>query len=81
MKYVVFQDDTAAIFSDMIDHKSMAIKPVKSAGFCIIETGRNQFDDICVKECSCFGNSHTLKLKSDPLYDKEIIKRMFKSIF
>ena len=77
MKYIVFLDGSAIIFSNMLDHKWMANgRPVKSAGFCRIETGRNQFDDIVLKHCSCFGRSETLNVNSDP-NDAEHIQEIF----
>ena len=80
MKYIVFTDNTAVIFSNMIDHRSMAIKPVHSAGFCIIETYRNQFDDISVSTCTCYGRSETLNKSADPDHDRIVISEIFRGM-
>ena len=72
MKYIVFEDQSAIIFADCYDHKNMANgRPVKSAGFCTIETYRTAFDDIRAS-ISCYGESLTLHVTSNP-YDKEIL--------
>ena len=77
MKYIVFQDGSAIIFADSMNHNYMANeKPVKSAGFCQIETYRNQFDDIHAK-ISCFGESTTLGVKSDP-NDAQILESLWR---
>jgi hypothetical protein len=51
-------------------------KPVKSAGFCQIETYRTQFDDIRAK-ISCFGESTTLGIKADP-NDNQILESIWR---
>ena len=77
MKYIVFQDGSAIIFADSMNHNYMANeKPVKSAGFCQIETYRNQFDDIRAK-ISCFGESTTLGVKADP-NDAQILESLWR---
>ena len=77
MKYIVFQDNSAIIFADSMNHNSMANgRPVKSAGFCQIETYRNQFDDIRAK-ISCFGESTTLSVKADP-NDNQILESIWR---
>lgn len=66
MKYIVFENSEAVIFSDTIGHDEVAgNKPVKSAGFCSIETFRNQFDDTRAR-VSVWGESTSLKKKSNP---------------
>lgn len=77
MKYIVFQDGSAIIFADSMNHEYMADKkPVKSAGFCQIETYRNQFDDIRAK-ISCFGESTTLNVKAEP-NDSQILENIWR---
>ena len=50
MKYIVFENGGAVLFGNELSHKDVADnRRVKSAGFCIIETGRNSFDDIVLK--------------------------------
>ena len=76
MKYIIFQDNSAVIFSESISHKSIAgDMPVSSAGFCQIETYRNQFDDIRAK-ASCWGKSDSLGIAAFPS-DNKIIERIF----
>ncbi len=77
MKYIVFRDESCAIFPDSTSHKEIAgNKPVKSAGFCIVETYRNNFDDICAN-VSCYGKSDSLNIESSP-NDNNILCRMFR---
>ena len=77
MKYIVFQDNSAIIFADSMNHNYMANgRPVKSAGFCQIETYRNKFDDIRAK-ISCFGESTTLGVKADP-NDNQILESIWR---
>lgn len=41
MKYIIFDNNEAVIFSDTTSHKSIAgERPVRSAGFCSVETYR-----------------------------------------
>ena len=76
MKYIVFEDDTAIVFADSSSHKAMAgTKPVRSAGFCLIETHRNAFDDVRAK-VSVWGESTTLNKKSNP-QDVETLQRIW----
>lgn len=77
MKYIVFESGDAVVFSNGADHKAMANgRKVRSAGFCFIETGRNQWDDIVVKRFGCYGDSQSLGVKSMP-EDSEIVKQIF----
>ena len=80
MKYLVFQDETAVVFANLISHREMAVKPVRSAGFCRIETTRDEFDDI-VARVSCWGESATLGVKSHPETDEKTIAVMFRTTF
>ena len=76
MKYIIFEDDSAILFSEGLDHKAMAKNsPVRSAGFCTIETYRNSFDDIRAR-VSCYGESISLSVKSNE-GDNKIIERMW----
>lgn len=76
MKYIVFMDNTAVLLPKSASHNWIAgNKIVKSAGFCRIETYRNDFDDVRAK-VSVWGESTTLGVKSDP-QDAELIKMMF----
>ena len=65
MKYVIFNNNTFAIIpesashSDVVKFKSSVI----SAGFCRIESYRNNYDDICFK-VQCYGKSDTLNIES-----------------
>lgn len=76
MKYIVFENGDAIIFADSMDHKFTANdRPVRSAGFCQIETFRNQFDDIRAK-IACYGESLSLNKKSQP-DDHLILERIW----
>ena len=76
MKYIIFESGAAVIFCDSTSHDEMAgEKPVASAGFCIIETYRNEFDDIRAR-VSCYGKSESLGKTCQP-GDEEILKRVF----
>lgn len=78
MKYIVYQDGTAVVFPDFADHKAMLGNKIPvSAGFCRVETRRNQFDDV-VADVSCWGNSQTLNLESKGDKDAESIARIFR---
>ena len=77
MKYIVFQDESSILFSESQSHLCMAgWKPVKSAGFCLIETYRNDFDDIRAR-VSCYGESTTLGVKSNP-EDSKILEGLWR---
>lgn len=82
MKYVIYSDGLCAIFSNSISHRDMNINPINnpviSAGFCRVETFRDNFDDVRAK-VSCFGNSTSLGLGSRP-EDENIIQSMFLSM-
>ena len=81
MKYIVFIDNSAILFGDHLSHDFMANgRPVKSAGRCCIETGRNSFDDVIIKHCSCFGESTTLGVKAD-LDDSQIVAEVFRGMY
>ena len=78
MKYIIFQDQTFAIIPETACHKSIEShnyyeynRPI-AAGFCMMESYRNQSDDIRFK-VSCWGESETLKLKSRGKKDADII--------
>jgi len=74
MKYIIFQDNSVILFSELDDHKKMAAgRPVKSAGFCSFETKRDQFDDFKCAEVSVWGFSMSLDIGRQP-DDKDIIK-------
>jgi hypothetical protein len=76
MKYIVFLDGSAIIFSKTTSHKWMAgDKIVRSAGFCTVETYRNQYDDIRAK-VQVYGKSDTLGVESNPA-DAKILEEMF----
>lgn len=77
MKYVIFQSGDAIIFGDFASHKDMAgNRPVMSAGFCMVETFRNQFDDIRAK-VSVWGKSDSLHVESNQR-DSEVLAAIFR---
>lgn len=78
MKYIVFENGGAVLFGNELSHKDVAgNRRVKSAGFCVVETGRNSFDDIVLKTCSCFGYSESLGVEAHPCEDEQEIARVF----
>lgn len=78
MKYIVFENGGAVLFGDELSHKDVAgNRRVRSAGFCIVETGRNSFDDIVLKTCSCFRHSESLGVKAHPCEDEQEIAHVF----
>ena len=77
MKYIVFQDESAIVFSDSLSHKEVAgNKPVQSAGYCVVETYRDKYDDIRAK-VSCYGDSTSLGVGSLES-DNDTVARMFR---
>lgn len=77
MKYIVFGDGQAVVFAETADHKLMAGNQwVRSAGFCRIETYRNQFDDLRAK-IVCWGESKSLGMKSNPEEDAKAISQIW----
>ena len=81
MKYVVYEDGTFAVFSELIDHDKMNVKPVLSAGFVrFIATDEDDNSIICSKkiEVDCYGKSGTLKKVSRGDKDAQIIRKSIK---
>lgn len=79
MKYIVFADNTVCIFPNGCSHKWMASdRVVISAGFCNIETFRDQFDDTRVR-VYCYGRSDSLNVDSHKDIDENLIRRMWMS--
>lgn len=77
MKYIVFEDGGTIVFAESKDHSHMAgNRPVRSAGFCWVETMRNQYDDLVFKDCVCYGRSDSLNVDSHP-EDKDFIREVF----
>lgn len=77
MKYIIFENGEAIIFSETANHRDMAgNSAVKSAGYCRVETYRNQFDDIRAK-VDVWGDSYTLKVVSHP-EDAKILENIFR---
>lgn len=76
MKYIVFMNGEVCVFPKTVSHSFMAgNKIVLSAGFCRIETYRNEYDDIRAK-VQVWGDSVTLGVESNP-DDANAISRMF----
>lgn len=76
MKYIIFENDLPIIFSESVGHKEVAgNKKVISAGFCRIETFRNQWDDVRANVC-VWGESTTLGVKSST-EDAKIIEKIW----
>ena len=63
MKYVVLNYDTPIIFFDIQKHSDFKqMGNITSAGFITIFEDRNE----CDTKCMCYGESTSLKIKSDP---------------
>lgn len=76
MKYIIFTDGSAVIFGDTTSHKAVAgNRPVSSAGFCRVETFRNDYDDVRAK-VSAWGKSDSLDAYSHP-GDNMVLEMMF----
>lgn len=76
MKYIILNDNTPVIFPDTASHDFIAAnRRVRSAGFCMVETYRNQFDDIRAK-VTTWGRSESLNIDSSP-EDASILERLF----
>jgi hypothetical protein len=73
-KYIILKDKSIPIlFSrSAITHKQIAenLGEVISAGFCYIVIINNSI------KVNCFGNSTTLKIESNPNYDKKVIEQL-----
>jgi len=76
MKYVIFQTGETVLFAESVTHAFVAgSRPVRSAGFCVLETNRNRFDEIRAKAI-CYGGSDSLGVTSRP-EDAEYISAMW----
>lgn len=77
MKYIIFENGEPVIFPDTLSHKEVAGNhPVKSAGFCTVETYLNQFDDLRAM-ATVWGESISLGKKSDDK-DEDIIESIWR---
>lgn len=73
-------DNSVLVFADNLNHADVAgWKPVRSAGFCCIETSRNRFDDIVVANCGCYGKSESLGVTSLP-DDSDYVREVFRGM-
>jgi hypothetical protein len=59
MKYVMFSGNEFVLIPEFQSHKQFKDFSPISAGFCRIESYRNQYNDIMYK-VSCWGKSDTL---------------------
>lgn len=74
MKYIMFIDETFVILPRSQNHSDYAGSKVPiSAGYLIMESYRNQYDDIRYR-VSCYGQSDSMGLSSRK-DDSEIIQR------
>lgn len=77
MKYIIFENGEPVIFPDTLSHREVAgNRPVRSAGFCAIETYLNQFDDLRAM-ATVWGESTSLGKKSDEK-DEDIIESIWR---
>ena len=65
-KYIRTKKDQIIVFPATLDHSSFKNKVPVSAGF--INFGVDKNGNVC---CSCFGESYTLSMKSDPEKDTQ----------
>ncbi|WPR70367.1 hypothetical protein SLW70_10475 [Flavobacterium sp. NG2] len=75
LKYVITKDNEPILFSIKILHSEIKNDSIR-AGFLIILNGSKPRQ----YTVSCFGESSTLKLKSDKVKDKTIIESFLNSI-
>ena len=77
MKYVIFLNGEVCVFPDSVGHNFIAgQRLVRSAGFCRVETYRDDYDDVRAK-VSVWGRSDTLNVDSHP-EDKHDIAMIFR---
>lgn len=70
VKYVITKDNEIIVFSELFNHSDFRhFNPIR-AGF--ISFGVNKEGN---PSCSCYGESFSLNLKSDPIEDTKIAKR------
>jgi len=79
LKYIIYEPvvciELALLFNELVEHSTFAHLKPTSAGFCTISTSG---EDRCFEddvEVSVWGESTSLKLKSNGKEDEEIIKR------
>jgi hypothetical protein len=70
IKYVIYNYSMPILISMGLNHKDVNIGGITSAGFCTIEVIDNKF------VVTCFGESTSLDIKSDPEFDKHNIEYM-----
>lgn len=77
MKYVLFNNEDYVIIPESQSHDQFKHFNPISAGFCKMETYRNEWDDIKIK-VYCYGESISLGIKSRGKVDEEIIAMRFR---
>ena len=67
-KYVILKSGGPIVFSELLAHADVAraLGQAESAGFCVIDS-QGQY--------ACFGDSISLKMKSRPVQDSDILNR------
>ena len=77
IKYIIIEENNSPIlFEKQLIHSEIArpFGTIKSAGFCKLSIKKNKL------KIKCFGESSSLKIKSDPEEDEEQIRISFFSI-
>ena len=70
VKYIITRDNDIIVFGETLQHKEFSHMDPIRAGF--ISFGINKEGN---PTCGCYGESISLKLKSDPDLDTKIAKR------
>jgi hypothetical protein len=73
-KYVVFNEELIVFFPPITDHSNVSIANWMGIGMKPTSAGFVRFDG---KQFNCYGESRSLKLKSDPI-DTKLANRMIK---
>ena len=74
-KYIITEDGVIVVFPELLQHSNFKRFAPTSAGF--ISFGINKHEN---PTCSCYGESVSLGLKSNPEEDTEIAKRQLNMI-
>ena len=78
LKYIILKSGSPILFGDASKHSEVARKEnVQSAGFCFIQFK----EDKDAYDITCFGESTSLGIKSNPEEDAKAISFLFNCYF
>lgn len=78
-KYIVTKNNVIIVFPELLQHSDFKNFEPISAGFMSI--GTKTVDSYPELDCSCYGESISLNLKSNPIKDTELAKKQILNIF